>query len=711
MSKLVPFAKVHPELLEEWNWEKNKEIVDPYEAGCTSTIKVWWRCRTCGFEWQTAINNRHVGSGCPYCANNVVWSGHNDLETLYPKLLKDWDYQRNTELNPKTLSVTSKKKAWWHCHVCGFQWFAEIGSRASGGNGCPYCSGKALWTGRNDLETTNPELASEWDYEKNKDLLPSMFMAGSQRKVWWRCNTCGHCWLASIGSRKQGNGCPECSKLKIGENKRKMAIRNGENALAVLNPQLALEWNYDKNGFSPSEITANTSYKAWWTCPDCGYVYCSAIASRHKRGTGCPVCANQILCTGINDLKTLHPDIASEWSEKNKLPPDKVIAGGHTKYIFRCKHCGFTWRASLVARIKGTGCPKCSSSLHTSIPEQVIYQCVKKSLPSTKNSYKPKWLNGREIDIYLPEVKVGIEYDGGGWHQSIDKDIEKTRIIMSHGVTLIRIREPKCPIIDDESIQIVTSEPKSDQQYLKNAVIELFSLLKKHFKLDIELLCDVNDVYSEELERFRNRELEYSFASEYPDLLDEWDVLKNKGLNPHKIPPRSNVNIWWRCKVCGYEWQASVDRRAIGTGCPYCAHEVVWPGHNDIETVRPDLLAEWDYENNHVSPQEVTPKSHQKIAWKCCKCGYKWKSSIYNKSSGHRCPKCARKNVADKLSKRVKNLDTGKIYKSVKDASDDTGIRQSNISRVCRGEGKKAGGFHWAYIDENTIENPKKGDQ
>ena len=629
MPKIKPFAKAHPELLDEWNWEKNKEIVDPYGTGCTSTIKVWWRCKTCGYEWYATINNRHIGRGCPYC------------------------------------------------------------------------SGKALWTGRNDLETTNPELASEWDYEKNKALLPSMFMAGSQKKVWWRCNICGHRWFASIGSRKQGNGCPECSKLKIG----------ASHTLAVLNPQLASEWNYDNNDFSPSEITANTNYKAWWTCPDCGYVYCSAIANRHKKGTGCPVCSNQILCTGINDLQTLHPDIASEWSEENELSPDKVIAGGHTKYFFRCKHCGFTWRASLAARIKGTGCPKCSSSLHTSIPEQVIYQCLKRSLPSTKNSYKPKWLNGREIDIYLPRIKVGIEYDGGGWHQSVGKDIEKTRVMMSHGVTLIRIRDPKCPIIDDESIQIVTSKPKSDQQYLKNAIIELFAILNKRFNLDIELLCDVNDVYSEELRKYRNKELEYSFASEYPDLLDEWDELKNNGLDPHRIPPRSNVRIWWQCKTCGYEWMASVDRRATGAGCPYCAHEVVWSGHNDVETLRPDLLAEWDYENNHISPQEITPNSHQRIAWKCCKCGHRWRSPIYNKSTGHGCPKCARKAVADKQSKRVVNLDTGTIYKSAKAASDDTGIAHSNITRVCRGEGKKAGGFHWAYIDEDTIVNPKKGNQ
>lgn len=251
MTKIVPFAKKHSDLMKEWDWGKNNAIANPNEVSCASNIKVWWKCKICGYEWQAAIYNRHIGRGCPYCANNVVWSGHNDLKTLYPELLKDWDYNKNTGLNPTTISVTSKKKAWWCCHSCGFQWYAEIGSRASGGNGCPFCSGKALWVGHNDLETTNPELASEWNYDKNEGLIPSMFTAGSSKKVWWICKDCGHQWMATIGSRKRGNGCPECRKVRIGAQHRKTSLRNGENSLAVLNPVLTSEWNYDKNKISP----------------------------------------------------------------------------------------------------------------------------------------------------------------------------------------------------------------------------------------------------------------------------------------------------------------------------------------------------------------------------------------------------------------------------------------------------------------------------
>ena len=60
--------------------------------------------------------------------------------------------------------------------------------------------------GYNDLLTTNPELAKEWNYEKNENLDPSTVKATSEKKVWWKCEK-GHEWKTSINCRNQGNGC------------------------------------------------------------------------------------------------------------------------------------------------------------------------------------------------------------------------------------------------------------------------------------------------------------------------------------------------------------------------------------------------------------------------------------------------------------------------------------------------------------------------
>lgn len=92
----------------------------------------------------------------------------------------------------------------------GHEWQAVIYARCTGAN-CPYCTGLYVIKGENDLETVNPALANEWNYEKNDGLTPSDVLPNSGKKVWWRCNR-GHEWQARIQSRNGGYGCPECAK-------------------------------------------------------------------------------------------------------------------------------------------------------------------------------------------------------------------------------------------------------------------------------------------------------------------------------------------------------------------------------------------------------------------------------------------------------------------------------------------------------------------
>lgn len=89
------------------------------------------------------------------------------------------------------------------------EWEATINNRTHG-NGCPYCSGRFIVKGKNDLQTVNPDLAKEWNYEKNNGLTPVDVTANSNKKAWWKCRK-GHEWQATIANRNHGNGCPYCS--------------------------------------------------------------------------------------------------------------------------------------------------------------------------------------------------------------------------------------------------------------------------------------------------------------------------------------------------------------------------------------------------------------------------------------------------------------------------------------------------------------------
>ena len=136
-------------------------------------------------------------------ANSIFFSN--------PEVAKEWDYERNGNLKPQTLTANSNKRVWWKCSK-GHEWQARIDHRNSG-SGCPYCAGKKVLKGFNDLQTVNPLLAEEWHYEKNNGLSPADVTQNSNKRVWWECSE-GHEWEAQINNRNNGNGCPICRRLK-----------------------------------------------------------------------------------------------------------------------------------------------------------------------------------------------------------------------------------------------------------------------------------------------------------------------------------------------------------------------------------------------------------------------------------------------------------------------------------------------------------------
>ena len=85
-------------------------------------------------------------------------------------LMKEWDYEKNSliGLAPEKLLSKSNKKAWWKCKK-GHSWQMEIFHR-SDGRKCPYCTNRRVLIGFNDLNTLFPDIAKEWNDEKNKDL-------------------------------------------------------------------------------------------------------------------------------------------------------------------------------------------------------------------------------------------------------------------------------------------------------------------------------------------------------------------------------------------------------------------------------------------------------------------------------------------------------------------------------------------------------------
>lgn len=176
--------------------------------------KVWWRCSS-GHYWQCEVKDRtEKMSGCPYCSGRKSLSGINDLATLCPELAAQWHWEKNDGLSPEQFKPCSEKKVWWKCEA-GHEWQAVIENRAVKGNKCPYCSGRKVLPGYNDLATLYPELMKEWHPTLNKDINPEKLRPGARLRVWWQC-VHGHEWQAYLFSRtsKKRPGCPYCAGRK-----------------------------------------------------------------------------------------------------------------------------------------------------------------------------------------------------------------------------------------------------------------------------------------------------------------------------------------------------------------------------------------------------------------------------------------------------------------------------------------------------------------
>ncbi|MBR4868719.1 MAG: zinc-ribbon domain-containing protein [Clostridia bacterium] len=663
------------------------------------------------------------------------------------QLMAEWNYELNKNFSPNTLGLMSHKKVWWRCKM-GHEWESSI-SKRSQGQGCPYCSGRRPIAGQTDLATTHPKLASEWHPSKNT-LSPTQITAGSGKKIWWRCSK-GHEWEAIVGNRTSKNrGCPFCSGRNVTE---------GETDLQSRYPELSKEWHPTKNNtLSPSNVSPGSHKKVWWKCNK-GHEWQAQIKSR-VNGAGCPICSNQKVLPGYNDLLSQDPEIAKDWhpTKNGALLPNQVLVGTDKKVWWQCRK-GHEWYASIVSRHRTRcGCPQCNCETQTSFPEQAILFYVKKQTETQSRVH----IFGREIDIYLPKLQVGIEYNGAYFHKNKHKDQEKILFFAKKGIKIFSINEGTQNAICGDTIEYIYHSTKKES--LNWAIKELIGLIGlQTLRIDSEI--DANSIYSQYLAL----EKENSLAAKYPNIASEWHPSKNGNLTPNLFSFGSGKKVWWRCSK-GHEWLAPIYSRTAGNNCPICAgrklltgfndlqtlypnialewhpnkngpltpnnilsgsHKKVWwrcenehewettvvgrtsknsgcpyclgikplNGYNDLMTANLRLANEWNYEkNNGLTPSDVMPNSKKKVWWKC-NCGNEWQATIDSRSRGTGCPQCARKRTIAAKFRSVINLDTLEVFPSLKAAAEKYNGTGGGILNACTGRAKTAYGYRWAYLD------------
>jgi hypothetical protein len=479
-----PLSETHPLLAAEWDRKRNCELT-PNDVHSGSHKSAFWICPA-GHSYRATIHNRgNQGSGCPYCSGNRALKGFNDLATKVPEIAAQWDVEKN-DLSPEAVTAGSNRKAWWKCGL-GHSWEAVIASRRN--SGCPVCAGRRVEVGFNDLQSQRPDLATEWDWNKNLNG-PDSVTAGSSRKAFWVCGN-GHSFTATPANRSSGTGCPICAGR---------VVVAGFNDFASKFPALAAEWDFERNAKNPTEVPIGAKGKFSWVCIS-GHRYLATTNDR-RDGTGCPYCSGRVPILGQNDLQTTHPDLAAEWDfERNAPLTPAEVKGGTNKAVYWLCACSHSYRTAVSHRaLSGTGCPYCSNQ---------------------------------------------------------------------------------------------------------------------------RLLVGFNDL-----------------ASQFPHLAAEWSVNHNAGLLPSGVTYGTNKRFFWTCPQA-HTYQTSVSKRVIsGQGCPVCAGKAVEKGYNDLLTRYPEIAAEWDLGKNSIGPDQITPGSSKKFYW-LCSSGHSWEATVHKRIDNRGCPQCA----------------------------------------------------------------------
>lgn len=630
---------INPSLASEWDYEKN-EGLRPEKVTSGSSKKVWWRGQ-CGHRWPATIASRNKGVGCPFCAkkrinkrvSQAILKKRGSLLETNPLLAEEWHPTRNSGVSPEDVTAGSHRVVWWR-GKCGHEWQSTIRDR-NRGSGCPLCTKEVVIRGFNDLPTVFPNLAHEWDINKNLISIESV-TGGSLKQVWWKCKK-GHSWRMSPKARAKGKGCPICSGKTYGLKKY---------SLLEIRPDIAKEWHPELNKWlKPGDIAVGSHQKVWWKCVK-GHEWQASPNHRTSKERGCPYCcANPMVLPGVNDLATLRPDLAKEWNlEKNGiLSPKKVTVSSSKSVWWNCS-LGHEWKTAINHRSDGSGCPKCAKGMQTSFPEQAIFYYVSQSYPDAINGYTDLFNNhGMELDIFIPSIKTGIEYDGIAFHRKktqVEREKRKYEICKKSGIKLIRIREDINNTTSDSSDFVILL-----RNGLDDGIRELNQFGISVTNINAERDRNVIDAcYRASLDK-------NSLEHIYPQIAKDWNKEKNGVLTPSMFFAKSNRKVWWKCNL-GHEWEATIDSRVRGTGCPYCSNNRILSGYNDLASRRPDLLAEWDYEKNTlIDPTTVAPGSGKK-AWWICKMGHSWQAEISSRNKNHGCPYCAKVRKLGKNTSR-----------------------------------------------------------
>ena len=498
------------------------------------------------------------------------------------KIMQEWNWGKNNALNifPDKLTYGSRKKVWWICSKCGFEWQATIGHRLAKARptNCPRCAREVAVKNRfsglkaeKNIKKIYPYLLIEWDFEKNIKK-PEEITKGSHEKIWWKCKN-GHSWSAPVANRVKGHGCPYCSG--------RFAIK-GENDLVSTNSTLLNEWNFEKNNalnIFPDNVTKGSNKKVWWKCKN-GHEWMASIANRSKK-RGCPTCSAH--------RKTSLPEktIFFYLSKVFEVEGNKKIGSWEfdlfiPEFNLAIEYDGQAWHKNIDRdKRKDEFCLQKGINLirirESNLPEYDANAYVISVKPEDELRHMEEVI--LKIVEYIDKqydcktnLKINIKNDYYIILNLIEKHEDEKSLANQFPELLSEWNYEKNAPLTPDKVSVGSSKKvwwkcKNGHEW-RTSVANRTNISNRNkcpFCQHKKIIIGVNDLVSLKV-----------------DFLKDWNYEKNL-IGPENFMKNSGKVVWWKCSKCGFEWQATIDSRSKH-GCRYCARKEAW--QNRVKKVR-----------------------------------------------------------------------------------------------------------------------------
>lgn len=442
------------------------------------------------------------------------------------------------------------------------------------------------------LFDAEPEIASEWLYEKNAGFGPEHFSRGSGVRCWWICSKCSRQYKAQICNRTTNrSACPYCASRKV----------CSDNSLHDLQPEIAAEFHPLMNGTKKaSDYTKAANQKVWWLCKTCQHSWICAVSDRSTLKSGCPACyearmqyarehpkpyeKKRIIVEAENDISrawyekpsssdfdsiaVTHLSVARQWhpTKNGRWTAWDFSKGSDATVWWKCKKGpDHEWQAPVYSRTgrKKSGCPFCSGR------QVSVTNNLKKRFPEIAKEWHPK-LNG---DLKPEDVTYGSSFDCWWRCKKFPEHEWQTK------VTTRTHHNSGCPFCAGFAV--------SEQNSLKTL---------------------------------------------FPYIAAQIHPTKNNGVTGDEVTANSAKRLFWICnKSPEHVWQTTVhNRTSNGNGCPFCSGRKTCPSES-LAALYPDIAKEWDNKKNgKLQPTDVRPTAQKKVWWRC-KRNHSWQQWVWTR--------------------------------------------------------------------------------